>query len=114
MEGHPIALLEAISYEVPALASAIPENLLIPLPRDSYFPLGDTAALARLIKATAVAPPTQSVREAARRAAREQFGWRQSALATCEVYERVIAGATPQDRRLIARNARSPSRRLRG
>ena len=91
MEGHPIALLEAISYGVPALASAIPENLVIPLPRASFFPVGDTAALARLIRLGLTDPVPAEVREATRRAVREQFGWRQSALATSEVYERVIA-----------------------
>jgi glycosyltransferase involved in cell wall biosynthesis len=91
MEGHPIALLEAVSYGLPALASAIPENLLIPLPRESYFPVGDAAALSRLLRTTVAAPPTQQCREAMRRAVREQFGWRQSALATTDVYERVIA-----------------------
>lgn len=92
MEGHPIALLEAVSYGLPALASAIPENLLIPLPRESYFPVGDAPALARLMRANVAAPPTAQVRDATRRAVREQFGWRQSALATRDVYERVIAG----------------------
>jgi glycosyltransferase involved in cell wall biosynthesis len=90
MEGHPIALLEAVSYGLPTLASAIPENLLIPLPRESYFPVGDAPALARLMRATVTAPPEQNAREATRRAVREQFGWRQSALATSDVYERVI------------------------
>ena len=90
MEGHPIALLEAVSYGLPALASAIPENLVIPLPRSSFFPLGDTAALARLIRSSVADPVPAEVLAETRRAVREQFGWRQSALATSSVYDRVI------------------------
>jgi glycosyltransferase involved in cell wall biosynthesis len=82
MEGHPIALLEAVSYGLHALASGIPENLVIPLPRTSFFPVGDTAALAGLIRAAVAEPQPLEVREATRKAVRERFGWRQSALAT--------------------------------
>jgi glycosyltransferase involved in cell wall biosynthesis len=91
MEGHPIALLESVSYGLPTLASAIPENLLIPLPRSSFFPVGDAAALARLIRSAVADPVPPHVLNATRQAVRDQFGWRQSALATSGVYERVIA-----------------------
>ena len=90
LEGHPIALLEAASYGLPVVASAIPENLLIPLPRDSYFAVGDTQALTRLIRAAALEPKSAATLEATRRAVLERFGWRQSALATSEVYSRLI------------------------
>lgn len=92
LEGHPIALLEAISYGLPTLASDIPENLVVPLPRANFFPMGDTAALARLIRSTAATPVPTAQLETARHAVREQFGWRQSALATSEVYKSVIGG----------------------
>ena len=89
-EGHPIALLEAVSYGIPVLASAIPGTLQLPLPRECYFPVADTPALARLMRATIDSPPSPSAREATRRAVHEQFGWRQSAVATSQVYERVM------------------------
>lgn len=40
-EGHPIALLEAMSYNVEVLASDIPANLQIKLEKDDYFRTGD-------------------------------------------------------------------------
>jgi len=49
-EGLPIALLEALSYGIPSLASDIPANREIGLPTDCYFPVGDTAALAAGLK----------------------------------------------------------------
>src|SRR5262249_16634444 len=38
-EGLPIALLEALTYGLPVLASAIPANLEVALPESSYFPV---------------------------------------------------------------------------
>jgi len=102
MEGHPIALLEAISYGLPTLASAIPENLVVPLPRESYFAVGDATALARLMTTTAANPAAPDARAALRQAVREQFGWRHSALATSDIYDRVVgrrrAAGSPPDK----------------
>lgn len=90
MEGHPIALLEAVSYGLPTLASAIPANLSIPLPRSSYFAVGDKASLTRLIRSAAAAPEPAAAREAVKQAVRQQYGWRKSAVATSEVYRKVL------------------------
>jgi glycosyltransferase involved in cell wall biosynthesis len=48
-EGLPIALLEALSYGLPVVASDIRANLEVGLPAGSYFPLGDVAALAHAL-----------------------------------------------------------------
>ena len=40
-EGHPIALLEAMSYNIEVLASNIPANLQIGLEKKDYFKVGD-------------------------------------------------------------------------
>ncbi len=40
-EGLPIALLEAMSYNIDVLASDIPANLQIGLDTDDYFKVGD-------------------------------------------------------------------------
>lgn len=47
-EGLPIAMLEALSYGLPVIASDIPANLEVGLPSEHYFPLGDVGALAVL------------------------------------------------------------------
>jgi glycosyltransferase involved in cell wall biosynthesis len=92
-EGHPIALLEAAVYEVPLLASAIPANLALPLPRDRYFPVGDTQALAHklivLTQGKAAAPAeTRAVHDAIR----ANYSWRRAAERTRSVYRHVARG----------------------
>lgn len=44
-EGLPIALLEAMSYRLPAIVSDIPANAEVGLPASCYFPVGDVSAL---------------------------------------------------------------------
>ena len=45
-EGLPIALLEAMSYNIPVVASDIPANLEIGLDDRHYFPCGNIEKLA--------------------------------------------------------------------
>jgi glycosyltransferase involved in cell wall biosynthesis len=91
-EGHPIALLEAAVYEIPLLASAIPANLALPLPRNRYFPVGDTQALARQLDSMTreAAPPDE--RRALHAAIRANYSWRKSAELTSSVYRCVARG----------------------
>lgn len=49
-EGLPIALLEAISHQLPVIASGIPANRAVGLSDDCYFPLGDVDAAAKLVR----------------------------------------------------------------
>jgi glycosyltransferase involved in cell wall biosynthesis len=91
MEGHPIALLEALSYGVPVLASAIPENLVLPLPRDRFFPVGDTHDLARRIQLT-VATADHGA-EDLRRAVRDHYSWRRAAHLTRSAYDGALTKA---------------------
>ncbi len=48
-EGLPIALLEALSFGLPVLASDIPSNLEVGLNQQHYFKLGDVDALSKKI-----------------------------------------------------------------
>ena len=49
-EGLPIALLEAMSYSLPAVVSDIPANLEIGLPTEAYFKVGNVIDLTERIK----------------------------------------------------------------
>jgi glycosyltransferase involved in cell wall biosynthesis len=92
-EGHPIALLEAAVYEVPLLASAIPANLALPLPRNRYFPVGDTEALARQLQSmTQGTAEPLAERRALHAAIRAAYSWRTAAELTSSVYSYVARG----------------------
>jgi glycosyltransferase involved in cell wall biosynthesis len=93
LEGHPIALLEAMSYAVPALASAIDANLAVPLPRERFFPVGDERSLAALLTAAAAGAENSELRW--RRLAarvRELYSWRNAAQQTKSIYDDVAGG----------------------
>ena len=55
-EGLPIALLEAMSYHLPVITSAIPANLEVGLDASCYHEVGDVSALANKIEAIADLP----------------------------------------------------------
>lgn len=85
-EGLPIALLEALSYGLPVLASDIPANLAVGLPADHYFPLGDSAALARRLRQAAAGPFDAALVEERRAWVSSRFDWRVIAEETIKVY----------------------------
>ncbi len=88
MEGHPIALLEAVSYGLPVLASAIPENLAVPLPRESFVAVGDVPALAAAI--ASAAQETRSDWPAVQATVRDRYSWRSAAELTLGLYRRAM------------------------
>ena len=55
-EGLPIALLEAMSYRLPVITSAIPANLEVGLDASCYHQVGDVTALAKKIEEIANQP----------------------------------------------------------
>ncbi|MCR5314810.1 MAG: glycosyltransferase, partial [Bacteroidaceae bacterium] len=55
-EGLPIALLEAMSYRLPVITSAIPANLEVGLDVSCYHKVGDVKALASKIETIASKP----------------------------------------------------------
>lgn len=86
-EGLPIALLEALSYGVPALASAIPANLEVKLPESSYFELGNTIELAEKLQRSAGSAADGQAREARIERVRRIYDWDRIARETLQVYE---------------------------
>ena len=90
-EGLPIALLEALSYGLPVLASDIPANLEVGLPAAQYFPLGDVAALARGLRALAAEKLDADAVSARREWVAGRYDWRRIAEQTLAVY-REVAG----------------------
>lgn len=89
-EGLPIALLEALSYGLPVIASDIPANLEVGLTADHYFPLGDTAALAERLRHFA---ELGALSPAARQQLREwviaRYNWERIAEQTLIVYMQI-------------------------
>jgi glycosyltransferase involved in cell wall biosynthesis len=99
-EGLPIALLEALSYGLPALASDIPANLEVGLNRSCYFPMGDVEDLAVRLAALAAEPSDDAERDRRRRWVTERYDWSRIAQQTREVYERVV-----REHRMLGRSA---------
>ena len=85
-EGLPIALLEALSYGLPVVASDIPANVEIGLDSSSYFPLGDTVALADRLKELARTPVAVDTRMARTAWTARRYDWDRVAELTFEVY----------------------------
>jgi glycosyltransferase involved in cell wall biosynthesis len=89
-EGLPIALLEALSFGLPVLASDIPANLELGLAQNSYFPMGDTAVLAERLSSLAQMHQDEAACEGRRRWVHERYDWGRIAQQTRAVYSRVV------------------------
>jgi glycosyltransferase involved in cell wall biosynthesis len=89
-EGLPIALLEAMSYGVPVLASNIRANLELALPGRQYFTLGDTCALAESLNRVAADPAESWSSSETREWLKKHFNWSSIAAQTYAVYQAAI------------------------
>lgn len=89
-EGMPIAMMEAMGYGLPVLASNITANLEVGLPEADYFPLGNTKALARQMVVKLDQPWTaqQAAHQSAEVAA--TYGWSGIADQTLAIYQRLL------------------------
>lgn len=88
-EGLPIALLEALSYGIPVLASNISPNREIGLPNECYFPLADVKRLAVMISNITTRGLARSTDFDGRDFVKEQYNWRNIATKTMNVYMRI-------------------------
>lgn len=89
-EGMPIALMEAMGYGLPVLASNITANLEVGLPKADYFTLGDVEALATQMAGKLDQP--FSAEQAAQQSAdvAKTYGWAGIADQTLAVYRRLL------------------------
>jgi glycosyltransferase involved in cell wall biosynthesis len=90
-EGLPIALLEALSYGLPVLASDIPANVEIGLPDEHYFSLGNVSALKSRLCDFASKPLLVEDRVARRVWVMSRYDWHNIAKRTFDVYHEVVA-----------------------
>lgn len=89
-EGLPIALLEALSFGLPVVASDIPAHLEIGLNDAHYFHLGDVSALANRLASFAHNPWPLELREKTRNWLAEREDWHSIAERTLGCYRRAI------------------------
>jgi glycosyltransferase involved in cell wall biosynthesis len=93
-EGLPIALLEALSYGLPVIASDIPANLEIGLPEQNYFRLGDIEMLAHLLHEFSSIKQTEEIRNQIRLWVSQRYNWAEIARSTLQVYLSAMDKAT--------------------
>jgi glycosyltransferase involved in cell wall biosynthesis len=107
-EGLPLVLLEALSYGLPVLASAIPAHLEVGLPSDDYFSPGDVDCLARKLRERAEAPANEEEVRRKRRWIATKYDWDAIAQQTLDVYRHgtrrrpVRQSSPPRNRRARA------------
>lgn len=82
-EGLPIALLEAMSYDLPVIVSDIPANLEIGLPQEYYFQTGNCLQLQRKLQNILDREPYQV------KYIMDKYNWDTVAEQTIQVYEKI-------------------------
>ncbi|WP_417636077.1 glycosyltransferase, partial [Citrobacter freundii] len=82
-EGLPIALLEAMSFSLPAVVSDIPANLEVQLPAETYFKVGDVTDLAEKLGQGVTANSVDY------RVYLQNYNWHEIAKKTVNVYHSI-------------------------
>ena len=83
-------MLEALSFGLPVIASGIPANLEVGLKKEQYFPLGNVAMLASLLRNVATQGAFSKHPDEIRRWVAERYNWENIARQTFDVYRRVL------------------------
>ena len=107
-EGLPIALLEALSYGLPVIASAIPANLEIELESRHYYAVGDVEALTAKLREFAAKPGSPEVRDKVRRSLAARQNWRTVAERTLHIYRQAANSARQDIRHFPPHKLRAP------
>ncbi len=101
-EGMPIALLEALSYGLPVLASDIVANREFKLAPTDYFPVGDVDALAAALARKLSNPFDEAGTEQLRNQIQTDYSWKKVSERTAQVYRSILR--QPKNRRTLDRN----------
>jgi glycosyltransferase involved in cell wall biosynthesis len=88
-EGLPIALLEAMSFELPVLISNIPQHQEVALPEFRYFPVSDTEALSAKMVELMSRGISEEEKAGQRTMIEEKYNWDRIADQTYKVYRSV-------------------------
>jgi glycosyltransferase involved in cell wall biosynthesis len=89
-EGLPIAMLEALSYGLPVIASSIKANLEVGLSPENYFSLGNVSEIAKCLDRSATKKLTNKDRNELRQWVTDKYNWKKIAKETYNVYRSMI------------------------
>lgn len=89
-EGLPIAMLEALSYGLPVIASNIPANLEVGLAEDNYFVLGNIDELRLKLIKQANSQLSSSFKLELRSWVKEKYNWSEISKKTKQLYEQLL------------------------
>lgn len=89
-EGLPIALLEALSYGLPVVASGIPANREVRISGIDFFPMGDVAELTAQLREKGMAVRDTAKAAAVRQEVADTYRWSTIARETRQVYRRMV------------------------